>query len=380
VRVRAGLLLPLIVAAGVAAGLLAGCGTSHPAATAPAGTGNAATGTTGTSPVPSVAPSTTAPYVPPVLPSPPSSGALRLTSIGLVPGGTHGEVVTEAPDGTVFVGAQGGIDVVVVDGLARPVIAEHADAPVEGLAADAGSLYIATTKDLTRYDRTTGAPVRSWPLPLAAQGGGAVLDAAGRVWVLQATGHLVEVDPAATGTTTALTGLATGGFAVDATGAYVVTSGGASLVHVALDGSHTSAPTGQTVNMELSGPDAVHAVAVYNTTLVVAHDAGQGEDSTLLTYSAATLAPLTASPTTIGGSSVVATLAGPLIIGQSGDQFCASNTAGCVARSVIASAQASKVAALPAGQDPAALAGPYPALVTLAEVGGMPVATLYRLQ
>jgi hypothetical protein len=84
----------------------------------------------------------------------------------------------EAPDGTFFYvpqpqrdnfgaikpGTPGTKVVRVVDGHAAPTVAEHAPAPVVGLAADDTDLYVATPRRVIRYSRATGAEVRSWHL------------------------------------------------------------------------------------------------------------------------------------------------------------------------------------------------------------------------
>ncbi len=349
----------------VAAGLLvAACGAAHTAAPTTAPPTTTSTPLSPSAPVPSSS------YIPPTLPTPATSGPLTATAVAPFPGTAVGVLAAEAPDGTVFavpLPASGeGTVAYVVDGTSAPQVAEHLDAPVVAVAADSGYFYAATTRDVTSYDRTTGAPVRTWRVTLAGdEGQGDVAFAGGRLWLYTALGTLVEIDPAsATPRVVASPGADVEGIAADATGAYLVEPGGRTLVHVSTSGVVTTAPTGLTVNVALSGPAAVTPVTVVGHTLVVAQHPGQGLDAELVTYDASSLAPLAQAATTVQGANVVPTLTGPVVAGDSIPVCPGAGDQGCVARVTLATATYVPAYAVPAHTVVSAVLGPYPAVIT----------------
>ena len=79
-------------------------------------------------------------------------------------------VAAEAPDGTVFVarlstGAPVPTAVWVVRGDDAPEVAQRAPGGVDALAADAKNFYIATSRTVRAFSRSTGKRVGTWALP-----------------------------------------------------------------------------------------------------------------------------------------------------------------------------------------------------------------------
>src|SRR5581483_3885679 len=104
-------------------------------------------------------------------------------------------VAAEGPDGAVFVAAQDPTSrspsiVWVVDRQGPAAVAEHVPQGVGALAVDQSNLYVATYRDVTAFDRTTGNPSGHWDIPPVAADNGTNNDlismtaADGFVWVV----------------------------------------------------------------------------------------------------------------------------------------------------------------------------------------------------
>jgi hypothetical protein len=74
-------------------------------------------------------------------------------------------VAAEGPDGVVFVSDPAHHQVWAVDGDGPAAPAVHVAGVINGLAADASSLYVATFSTVYRYSRSTGTKVFQWTLP-----------------------------------------------------------------------------------------------------------------------------------------------------------------------------------------------------------------------
>jgi hypothetical protein len=236
-----------------------------------------------------------------------------------------GVISTEAPDGSVFaifgptqagdvVVPSAGSAVYVVDGDQSVQVAEHPAIPVAALAADDTYLYVGGGDQIVAYSRATGGIAQTWNV---AQPVRLMAASAGRLWAVLGGltgGQVVEISPGSGGVTTVGTDTANvESVAAGPQGIYYVESGGGTIVHISPDGTRQVAPTNQAVNMELSGSAAIQAISVIGDQLLLIYDAGQGLDSSSLTYNASTLAgPLTNAPGRADSNHAISSLAGPV--------------------------------------------------------------------
>ena len=254
-----------------------------------------------------------------------------------------GLTVAQAPDGAIFVAGKVASPQViwVVDGVRPAGIAEHVRGPVTALAADAANLYVGVGQSVTAYSRTTGNVVRSWHPALPGTLTQLVV-AGTKLWGLStdsagnsssAPEGLVELDPSSSSPVRSVTGI-TGAFSIAAgpSGVYYVTKQSAELVEQTNDGAAVTAPTNQQVNLELSGPSAIQAVAVVDGQVVVQHDAGQGLDAQLNAYDATTLVGPTAQTNFAADEPIAPTASGLFVVGNSDSAACTAGQTACVRR------------------------------------------------
>jgi hypothetical protein len=140
-----------------AALLLASCSSGHPSSTAPP--------RHHTSTTPVTAPATTTTQA-----NAAASGPLQIGAQVAVPFSADQVAAAEGPDGAIFVAPQSPDSaapavVWVVDGDGPAAIAEHVNAGVAALAADATNLYVASYAGVTSFNRSSGNQVRQWDLP-----------------------------------------------------------------------------------------------------------------------------------------------------------------------------------------------------------------------
>jgi hypothetical protein len=285
-----------------------------------------------------------------------------------------GLFAAQAPDGAVFVAGVGSPQVIwVVDGAQPAAVAEHVTGPVTALAADAANLYVGVAQSVTAYSRTTGELVRQWT-PSPVHGPITQLVVAGdRVWGLfrqpggdqpSPTGDLVEIDPTADSPVALVSGLTdTFSLAAGTAGVYYVTKQSSEIVERTNTGRVVSAPTHQAVNLELSGPSAIQAVAVDDGRVVLQHDAGQGLDAVLNTYDATTLAGPSADADFSANEDFVVTPSGIFVIGNSDTDVCGAGQPTCVRRFSLKSGNVGDPVALPADTAASILTGPNPTVV-----------------
>jgi hypothetical protein len=285
--------------------------------------------------------------------------------------------VAEGPDGAIFVaGQQANPQIVwVVDGVGPTAgVAEHINGTVTALAADSANLYIATAPTIGEYSRTTGNLVRSWPTPSSAPGPASQLVVAGnRLWALfttpdpntaSPTSEIVELDPQSTTPVRSVAGV-TGVYtlAAGASSIYYVTDNSSKVVEQTNDGHTVTAPSGQPVNLQLSGPSAIQAVAVAGGSLVTQHDAGQGLDATLNGYDATTLAGPSASTLFSATDQLAETASGLIVVGGVESNTCGADQAPCVSRFDLTTGDVGSALALPANTESTQVVGPYPTVV-----------------
>jgi hypothetical protein len=301
-----------------------------------------------------------------------------------------GLVAAEGPDGAVFVAGvatqQPQPQVIwVVDGAQPAAVAEHVTGPVTALAADTANLYVGIASSVYAYSRTTGALVHRWsPTPLPGSGTQVTqvtqLAIAGdRLWGLftepdngptGAPGSLVEIDPTSISIVRTIPGI-TGAFsfAPASAGVYYVTKQSSQLVEQTNNGATTSAPTHQGVNLQLSGPSAIQAVAVVGDQVVLQHDAGQGLDAVLNTYDGASLAGPSPSISFSAAEQLVSTPSGLFVIGNPDTGACAAGQQTCVRRFSLpggsggSGGNVGDSLALPDDTLATTLIGPYPTVV-----------------
>ncbi len=381
VAVRRLLAAALIGSAGL---LIAGCSTGSQKPAAAAGATSPASASASASPAPSASP---AGLNVPAVPAPSTSGPLRVLLRDRLPVQSSaflGVVAAEAPDGAVFAafGPQqtgtpvvpAGTAVYVVDGDEPAQVAEHPAIPVAALAADATYLYAGGGNQIIAYSRATGSVAQTWtlasPVRLMAAG-------AGRLWAVLGSvsgpGQVVEISPGSAAVTTVGTDTANvTSVAAGPLGLYYVESGGATIVRISPNGTRLEAPTGQTVNQQLSGPAAVQAISVIGNQLFVIHDAGQGLDSSSQTYDASTLTgPQTNAPGTAGSNHAIGSLAGP--VDRSGPDATQCSAAGCVGRYDVATGAITDAVTFPQNDRLGPLLGPYPALIVFPPGGPVDV-------
>jgi hypothetical protein len=377
------------VASSAAVGSSSGAAASSPAAqvTSSAPTSPAASAPPAASPIGSPATST---VVSPSAsasastsqPMPAASGPLTLFAnvkiAGAFGAAQNEPVAAEGPDGAVFVaGAPTTPQIIwVVDGVRPATIAEHVAGPVTALAADAGNLYVGVGHTVSAYSRTTGNLVRSWT-PAAMPGGVSQLVLAGnRLWglftatddnapsVTGVAGGLVEIDPSSTTIVRTVAGI-TGAFSIAGgpSGVYYVTKQSSELVERTNDGRTVNAPTKQQVDLELSGPSAIQAIAVSGETVLVQHDAGQGLDAELDSYDATTLAGPSNQTGFSANEQLIATPSGLFVVGNPDTEVCANGQTQCLDRFALSTGPVGSAIALPADALATTGIGPYPAVV-----------------
>ncbi len=285
-----------------------------------------------------------------------------------------GLTVAQAPDGAIFVAGKVASPQViwVVDGVRPAGIAEHVRGPVTALAADAANLYVGVGQSVTAYSRTTGNVVRSWHPALPGTLTQLVV-AGTKIWGLStdsagnssgAPEGLVELDPSSSSPVRSVTGF-TGAFSIAAgpSGVYYVTKQSAELVEQTNEGAAVTAPTNQQVNLELSGPSAIQAVAVVDGQVIVQHDAGQGLDAQLNAYDATTLVGPTAQTNFAADEPIAPTASGLFVVGNSDSAACTAGQTACVRRFSLATGNQGDPLALPDDTLASSVTGPYPTVV-----------------
>jgi hypothetical protein len=300
----------------------------------------------------------------------PIKGAFSTAQAGLV--------ASEGPDGAVFVaGVATSPQVIwVVDGAQPAAVAEHVTGPVTALAADTANLYVGIASSVYAYSRTTGALVHRWS-PTALSGSVTQVTqlamAGNRLWGLltatddgatSAPGSLVEIDPTSTSIVRTISGI-TGAFsfAPGSAGVYYVTKQSSQLVELTNNGATASAPTHQAVDLQLSGPSAIQAVAVVGDKVVLQHDAGQGLDAVLNTYDGGSLAGPSPSISFSAAEQLVSTPSGLFVIGNPDTGACAAGQQSCVRRFSLSGGNIGASLALPDDTLATTLTGPYPTVV-----------------
>jgi hypothetical protein len=121
-------------------------------------------------------------------------------------------------------------------------------------------------------------------------------------------------------------------FAPGNAGVYYVTKQSSQLVEQTNNGDTLTVPTHQSVNLQLSGPSAIQAVAVVGSRVVLQHDAGQGLDAVLNTYDAGSLAGPSLSIPFSAAEQLVSTPSGLFVIGNPDTGVCAGGRQTCVRR------------------------------------------------
>ena len=238
----------------------------------------------------------------------PASAAPRLTvaSTTLVPGlpgGMFGSVLSaEAPDGTVYVvtGIAGvrtlwasptkgaATELVTNVGLGTPV----------AIAADTTRVYVGSPVGIHAYSRRTGAVAQHWALKASPRALTQLAVADNRVWALQtplgfkpAPSTLIELDAASATPVRTLTGLAyTSSIATTSSAVYYVTGATDTLVRLTNAGARSTASPHVDLSHLIDGAaGALSADSVAGSTLVIREAFGEGDDTSLLAYDAATL-------------------------------------------------------------------------------------------
>ena len=315
---------------------------------------------------------------PNALPTPGPTGPLAVFADVAIKGAFSsaetGLTVAQGPDGAIFVaGKLASPQVIwVVDGVRPAWIAEHVKGPVTALAADAANLYVGVGQTVTAYSRTTGDVTHTWNTALP----GTLIQlvvAGTKVWGLstQSDGNtpdapdgLVAFDPSSNSPVRSVTGFS-GAFsiAVGPSSVYYVTKQSSELVQQTNAGATITAPTNQQVNLQLSGPSAIQAVAVVGGQVIVAHDAGQGLDAQLNTYDAATLVGPTAQTNFSADEPLAATAGGLFVVGNGDTGVCAASQTTCVRRFSLPTGNVGDPLALPDDTIASAVTGPYPTVV-----------------
>jgi hypothetical protein len=403
--------LRLVAGACLAAWLLTACTSNHPAPTSSGSGSSTSPNSSGSSPAAAVSVSSAAPAggststgaasasptqlpaasssnAPTALPAPGPTGPLAIFADVSVKGAfstaQSGLVAAQGPDGAVFVAGVAPPTtqpqvIWVVDGVQPAAVAEHVTGPVTALAADTTNVYVGISSSIYAYSRTTGALVHRW-LPTALAGSGTQVTqlaiAGDRLWGLftesadaptGAPGGLVEIDPTSTSMVRTISGI-TGAFsfAAGSAGVYYVTKQSSQLVEQTNNGDTISVPTHQSVNLQLSGPSAIQAVAVVGDQVVLQHDAGQGLDAVLNTYDAGSLAGPSPAISFSAAEQLVSTPSGLLVIGNPDTGACAAGQQTCVRRFSLSGGSGGNVGdslALPDDTLATTLTGPYPTVV-----------------
>lgn len=348
-------------------------GQSGAPSSATSGGGSASAGTGSTSPTALPAASSSN-----ALPTPGPTGPLKIfadiTIKGAFSAAETGLTVAQGPDGAIFVaGVVAAPQIIwVVDGVRPAAFAEHVRGPVTALAADAANLYVGVGQSVTAYSRTTGNVVRTWRTALPGTLTQLVV-AGTKVWGLStepddtsgdAPNGLVELDPSSSSPVRSVTGFSgTFSLAAGASGVYYVTKQSSELVEQTNDGATITAPTNQQVNLQLSGPSAIQAVAVVGGQVIVQHDAGQGLDAQLNTYDATTLIGPTAQTNFSADEPLALTASGLFVVGNSDTAACTANQTACIRRFSLPAGDVGDPLALPDDTIASTVTGPYPTVV-----------------
>ena len=343
------------------------------ASSASPGVGSTAAGAASTDPTPLPAASSSN-----ALPTPGPTGPLTVFADVTIKGGFSstetGLTVAQGPDGAVFVAGKVASPQIiwVVDGVGPAGIAEHVRGPVTALAADAANLYVGVGQSVTAYSRTTGNVVRTWQTALPGTLTQLVV-AGTKVWGLStgsaddsngAPDGLVELDPASNSPVRSVTGFAgTFSLAAGLSSIYYMTKQSTELVQQTNAGATVTAPTNQQVNLQLSGPSAIQAVAVVDGQVIVQHDAGQGLDAQLNAYDATTLVGPTAQTNFAADEPIAPTDSGLFVVGNSDSAACTAGQTACVRRFSMSAGNVGDPLALPDDTIASAVTGPYPTVV-----------------
>jgi hypothetical protein len=312
------------------------------------------------------------------LPTPGPTGPLKafadVTIKGAFSTDETGLTVAQGPDGAIFVAGKVASPQIiwVVDGVRPAGIAEHVQGPVTALAVDAANLYVGVGQSVTAYSRTTGNVVRTWHTALPGALTQLVVSGT-KVWGLStdsgdtsgdAPNGLVELDPASSSPVRSVTGFS-GAFSIaaGASSVYYVTKQSSELVEQTNAGATITAPTNQEVNLQLSGPSAIQAVAVVDGHVIVQHDAGQGLDAQLNTYDATTLVGPTAQTNFSADEPLALTVSGLFVVGNSDTAACTAGQAACVRRFSLPIGEVGDPLALPDDTIASTVTGPYPTVV-----------------
>ena len=312
------------------------------------------------------------------LPTPGPTGALTLFADVAIKGAFSsaetGLTVAQGPDGAIFVAGKPASPQIiwVVDGAGPAGIAEHVKGPVTALAVDAANLYVGVGQTVTAYSRTTGNVTHTWNTALP----GTLIQlvvAGTKVWGLStasdgnspdAPDGLVELDSSSASAVRSVTGFS-GAFSIAAgpSSVYYVTKQSSELVQQTNAGATTTAPTNQQVNLQLSGPSAIQAVAVVGGQVIVQHDAGQGLDAQLNTYDATTLVGPVAQTNFSADEPLAVTASGLFVVGNSDTGVCTANQTACFRRFSLPTGNVGDPLALPDDTIASTVTGPYPTVV-----------------
>lgn len=348
-------------------------GPAQPSATAASSGVSASAGSGSTQATPLPAASSLNP-----LPTPGPTGPLKIFADVAIEGAFSsaqtGLTVAQAPDGAIFVAGKVASPQViwVVDGVQPAGIAEHVQGPVTALAADAANLYVGVGQSVIAYSRTTGNVVRTWHTALPGTLTQLVV-AGTSVWGLSTQSNdnstgapdgLVELDPSSSSPARSVTGF-TGAFSIAAgpAGVYYVTKQSSQLVEQTNAGATITAPTNQQVNLQLSGPSAIQAIAVADGHVIVQHDAGQGLDAQLNTYDATTLVGPTAQINFSAAEPIAVTASGLFVVGNPDTGACTADQTACVRRFALPAGDVGDPLALPDNTIASTVTGPYPTVV-----------------
>lgn len=312
------------------------------------------------------------------MPTPGATGPLAVFADVAIKGAFSsaetGLIVAQGPDGAIFVAGKAASPQIiwVVDGGRPAGIAEHVKGPVTALAADVANLYVGVGQTVTAYSRTTGNVARTWNTALPGTLTQLVV-AGTKVWGLatqtdgdtaDAPNGLVELDPSSNTPVRSMTGFS-GAFSIAAgsSSVYYVTKQSSELVQQTNAGATITAPTNQQVNLQLSGPSAIQAVAVVGGQLIVQHDAGQGLDAQLNTYDATTLVGPTAQTNFSADEPLALTASGLFVVGNGDTGVCTASQTTCVRRFSLPAGDVGDPLALPDDTIASAVTGPYPTVV-----------------
>jgi hypothetical protein len=302
--------------------------------------------------------------------------ALIVASDTAVPGATsdHNLVATEAKDGHVFIAvpkSSTADDIEVAIGTHAPTHAVTVPSGTVAMTASSSLLFVAGRHGISSFSRSTGAVIRTWnvviPKSLGSLGG-ALVYGDGRLWAIGSDGSgrkVFKITPQSSVVTALGSGKNVFTLAVGPRGVYWVRSGGHTLVRVAADGTRRTAPTGEKVSEQLSGPAAVQVVAVVGKILLVAHDYGQGFDAGLLRYADGDFKRLSDAGTNVFHTGVVPSDVGTLVLLSFGVNSSCGTTANpeCVARLATKTAKTGKNVTLPGSSALSPLLGPSPAVI-----------------